>query len=127
MKSLEIAELAAKLAEDRKADDVVVMDMRRISGLCDYFVICSATSNVRAKTIAENVEKGLKAEGSPALHRDGLREGAWIVLDFGSVIMHVFQANTRSFYNIEQLWGDAPRPKRKAAKDPRKRKHKSQP
>jgi ribosome-associated protein len=91
------------------AENVVVMDMSRVSGLCDYFVICSATSNIRAKTIAEFIKLEMKKMGHAAVRVDGLREGKWVVLDFADIIVHIFQSETREYYNLEQLWGDAPK------------------
>ena len=84
------------------------MDMSRVSGLCDRFVVCDASSKVRAKTIAEHVQLTLKKLGHPAIHRDGMREGDWIVLDFGDVIIHIFLTEMRHYYSLEELWGDAP-------------------
>jgi len=87
----------------------VIMKMNEVSGLCDYFVICSASSNIRAKTIAEHVRMELKQRGQSILHSEGIKEGSWIVLDFGDVVVHIFQSDIRQYYNLEQLWGDAPR------------------
>jgi len=107
--SLQTAQTIAKLAGEKKGEGIVILDMRRVSGLCDYFVICEAASRVRAKTIAEHIQDGLKREGSRAVHREGLQEGAWIILDFSDVIVHIFQPEVRRHYNLEELWGDAPR------------------
>lgn len=90
-------------------EDIVIMDMRRISGVCDYFVIASATSQVRARTIAENVLQGMKKEGVKVFHREGIKDGQWILLDFGDVVFHVFQSERRAYYDLEHLWGDAPK------------------
>lgn len=103
------SEMIAKLAQEKSAEDIVIMDMTLVSGVCDYFVIASATSQVRARTIAENVLAGMKNKGVRALHREGLREGQWVLLDFGDVIFHVFQHERRAYYDLEHLWGDAPR------------------
>ena len=99
----------AYFANEKKADSIVIMDMSSVSSVCDYFVVCSATSSVRAKTIAENIDTKMKAAGDRATHREGHQEGKWILLDFGDVVAHIFQQETRNYYNIEQLWGDAPR------------------
>jgi ribosome-associated protein len=111
MKAVKLAELIAQSAADKKADDVVLMEMSRVSGMCDYFVICGATSTVRAKTIAENIVLSLKKRAVSLLHREGFKEGHWILLDFGDVVAHVFHQPIRQYYNLEQLWGDAPRRK----------------
>ncbi len=102
------ADLVAEFASEKKAENVVILDMSRVSGICDFFVICSASSSVRAKTIAENIEVGMRKEGHRPLRRDGHREGKWIVIDFGDVVAHVFVDETRKYYNLENLWGDAP-------------------
>lgn len=85
------------------------MKMDQVSGLCDYFVVCDASSSVRAKTVAEHVEGELKKKGQVVSHREGVKEGSWIVLDFGDVVCHIFQSEVRHYYNLEKLWGDAPR------------------
>ena len=86
------------------------MDMSRVSGMCDFFVVCSASSSVRAKTIAENIESRMKRDhGLRLYHREGMLEAKWILLDFGDVVVHVFKEDIRKYYNLESLWGDAPR------------------
>ena len=102
------AELIAGYAAEKSAENVVILDMSRVSGICDFFVICSASSSVRAKTIAENIEVRMRSGGQRPIHRDGQKEGKWIVIDFGDVVAHVFLEETRKYYNLENLWGDAP-------------------
>ena len=106
---LDTAELIAGFASEKKADRILIMDMSRVSGVCDFFVVCSATSVVRAKTIAENIEEKMKSEGFRVSHREGVREGKWILLDYGDVITHIFIEDVRKRYDLESLWGDAPR------------------
>ena len=103
------AERIARLALDRKADNVLVLDMTRISGMCDHFVVCSASSKTRARTIAEHIEDEMRKDGVRAVHRAGLKECDWIVLDFSDIIVHVFLEDLRKYYDLESLWGDAPR------------------
>lgn len=107
--TIKLAESVAGFANEKNAEDVVIMDMSRVSGMCDFFVVSSATSNVRAKTIADNIEMRMKQLGHRLLHREGFTEGKWILLDFGSIIAHVFLEEIRKYYNLEHLWGDAPR------------------
>lgn len=107
--SYKTAEHMARLALERKAENVLILDMTRISGLCDHFVICSAASKTRARTIAEFVESEMKKENVRLVHRDGFKESDWIVLDFSDIVMHVFLADLRKYYDLESLWGDAPR------------------
>ncbi len=103
----EVAVLAARAAEDKKAKDVVILDISGISVICDYFVICSGLSSTQVKAIAENVEEKLEKKGISKLRAEGLKDGHWVLLDYGSVVVHVFQENDRDFYNLEHLWGDA--------------------
>ncbi len=98
-----------RYAAEKKADDLVIMDMKGRTSLCDTFVIMSAPSTVRVKTIADSIEQGLKAHGLNARHKEGHKEARWVLLDYGDVIVHVFQEDTRKFYQLEHLWGDAPR------------------
>ena len=99
----------AAAAFEEKADDLVILDLRKSSSLFDYFVLCSATSSRRAQTIAERVEEALRPAGARLWHREGDPEGGWLLLDYGSVVAHVFQAEARAFYQLERLWYDAPR------------------
>ena len=107
--SAKIAEQMARLALDRKAENVLVLDMTRISGMCDHFVICSATSKTRARTIADHIETEMKNDDVRIVHRDGIKESDWIVLDFSDVVVHIFLSELRKYYDLESLWGDAPR------------------
>ena len=106
---IKAADLVAGFAAEKSGENIVIMDMSRVSGICDFFVVCSASSVVRAKTIAENVELKMKQEGHRVFHREGLKEGKWVLLDFGEIVLHIFQDETRKRYNLEDLWGDAPR------------------
>ena len=99
----------AAAAFEEKADDLVILDLRKSSSLFDYFVLCSATSSRRAQTIAERVEEALRPTGARLWHREGDPEGGWLLLDYGSVVAHIFQHEARAFYQLERLWYDAPR------------------
>jgi len=83
--------------------------MRKASNLCDYFFICSANSTRQAKAIADGIIEALKEKNIRPLHSEGYDEGRWVLLDYNSVIAHIFCNETRSFYKLERLWGDAPR------------------
>jgi ribosome-associated protein len=102
-------QLICRAALDRKADDVVIMDMTQRSSFCDYFVVMSAPSTVRVRAIVDHIEETMKREGMPALHKEGTQEAVWVLMDFGNVIAHVFYHEKRAFYDLEKLWGDAPR------------------
>lgn len=103
-----IARLAVAAAEAKKAMDVKVLNIGHVSVIADYFVICSARSSVHAKAVAEAVDEKLQQQGIIKHHVEGLRTGRWILLDYGSVVVHVFHEEERAFYNLEHLWGDAP-------------------
>jgi ribosome-associated protein len=99
----------AKLTLDKKADNLVVLDMRGLVNYTDYFVICSASSSRAAKTIADTIIDFTSKSKIKAWHSEGYKEGEWILLDLGGIIVHIFQAYKREFYGLERLWGDAPR------------------
>ena len=94
-------------AYDRKAEEIVVMEMKERTALCDYFVVMSAPSTVRVKAIVDHIEDSMKKAGLPTRHKEGYQEAAWVLLDYGDVIAHVFYHEKRRFYNLENLWGDA--------------------
>ncbi len=83
--------------------------MRRASNLCDYFFICSANSTRQAKAIADGIIDGLKKKKLKPWHLEGYKEGLWVLLDYNSVVAHIFYGETRSFYRLDRLWGDVPR------------------
>jgi len=105
----EKAQLIAGAALETKAKDIVIMDMRRLSDICDYFVIASGDSTTHLKAVADNMEKSAALKGVRLWHREGRAEALWILLDYGDVVAHVFHSQTRGFYNLEKLWHDAPR------------------
>lgn len=126
MKPAILAKHVADLALSKKAEDVVVMNLRGLSSVTDFFVVCSADSDVQVRAIASAVEDGLKLEGErPWQFERGSPN--WVVLDYVDVVLHVFHKNTRPFYNLEKLWGDAkishvqdtpPAPKKTVRKKP---------
>ena len=109
-----LAEQIAELVEDRKALDVVTIDLRDRGAYADFLVICSGTSDRHVQAIAENVATDLKNQGIKAIGSEGLREGQWALLDFGDVVLHVFHQFTRAVYELEALWG-SPSPRTAAA------------
>ena len=104
-KTLRIAGLAA----DKKAVDVVALDMRNISTFCDYFVICSGSSTRTVKGVSDFIEEALRKQGISAHHIEGKEESRWILMDYGDVLVHIFHQELRPFYNLEWLWSDARR------------------
>jgi len=103
------ARLIAEAALDKKGEDIVIMDMRAVSNLTDYFVISSAPSMKRIQAISEGIEEELFKKGVKHGHVEGKKEALWVLIDYGDVIAHVFYGETRDFYNIERLWHDAPK------------------
>lgn len=98
-----------RLAEQRKAIDIVALDLRGIIGYTDYFVICSGRSPRQTKAIHDAIHEGLKAEHRVLPGRvEGLSGASWILMDYLDVIVHVFTPETRDYYRLEQLWGEAP-------------------
>ena len=101
-------QLAGRAARDKKAVDLRVLDVRAVSSVADYFLICSGRSTTHLQTIAEAIRTDLKADGVRPLHAEGLAGSGWVLLDYGDVLMHVFLEDTRAYYALERLWGDAP-------------------
>jgi ribosome-associated protein len=101
--------VAAGAAADKKGEDVVVLDVGDIIAITDAFVLASATNTRQVRTVVEEVERALRAhDGSRAVAVEGLDDASWVLLDFGDVIVHVFLAETRAYYDLDRLWADAP-------------------
>jgi ribosome-associated protein len=107
--SRDLAVAAARAAASKKAADVVILDMRELLVITDYFVIASGTSDRQVKTIAEEIERAVKDQGVKPVRREGERDARWILLDFVDFVAHVFVNEERDFYDLERLWADAPR------------------
>jgi ribosome-associated protein len=105
--SLEVAELAVKALDGKKAKDIKVLETKDITVLADYFIICTAGSTTQIKTLADEVDKALKEKGERALRTEGYRGGGWVLVDFGSIVVHLFLKDIREFYSLERLWRDA--------------------
>jgi len=103
-----VVRLAAHAALEKKALDLAVLDLQVLSGIADYFLICSARSTTQADSVAEAVRVTLRAQGVRPRHTEGSAESGWLLLDYGDVVVHVFLEATRGFYALERLWGDAP-------------------
>ena len=96
------------MALDKKAVGLQVLDLAAVSGITDYFLLCSGHSATHVRTIAEAVEAVLKTEGHLPRHREGEPESGWLLLDYGDLVVHVFLPEVREFYALDRLWGDAP-------------------
>lgn len=110
MEAREIALLAAEAASEKKAADVVVLDVAETLVITAYFVVATGSTDRQVRSIADEVEDQLREQaGIKPIGREGEREGTWVLLDFGDVVVHVFQPGERDFYRLEKLWADAPR------------------
>ena len=107
--SLERACLAAHVAGDHKARDIVVLDMRGITPLYDFFVLATGTSRRHIHTLIEEIDDAMRRQGDRRLSVEGYESSKWVVQDYGDVVVHVFDADTRAYYALEDLWADAPR------------------
>ncbi|HEX3867621.1 MAG TPA: ribosome silencing factor [Gemmatimonadaceae bacterium] len=105
--SLGLAQHAAEIALDTKAVDVVMLDLRPVSDMTDYFIIASGTSDTHVRAIGEHVIAEMKKFGARAHHVEGLEKGRWVLIDFVDFVVHVFHPMLRSFYQLERLWADA--------------------
>ena len=101
--------MAAKLAQERKAEDISILDLRKVTNFCDYFVVCSASSQRRAQAIAELIEEQFGRHGLALKSCEGKKEGMWILLDYSDIVIHIFFKDLRSHYNLDKLWQDAKR------------------
>jgi ribosome-associated protein len=105
----EKARFISEAASKKEAEDIVVMNMEAVSNIARYFVICSASSTRRVNTVAEGIEEDLLKVGQNRWHIEGMREGIWVVIDYGDVLAHIFYKKIRDFYNLERLWHDVPK------------------
>ena len=107
--SAALVEIAVEGIKERKGQQICIMDLREVgNSICDYFVICHGSSNTNVEAIAESVEDEIrKATGEKPSHREGLNNSEWALLDYFNIVVHVFQKETRDYYNIEDLWADA--------------------
>ncbi len=108
METKEIARPIAAAADDKKAQDILLLNMEGLSPVTDYYVICSAGNTNLVKTIADNIEDKLGEQGVFPQHKEGYSDGRWVLLDYGDIVAHIFLEEERDFYNLEQLWADAP-------------------
>ena len=110
LESTRWCEVAAQAAAAKKGEDTVILDVGRVLAITDAFVITSAPNDRLVRAIADDVEEAVKVAGGPApLRVEGLREGQWVLMDYGDFVVHVFVEEMRRFYDLERLWADAPR------------------
>ena len=107
--SRDLALIAARAADDKKATDIMVQEVRELISVTDYFVIATASNNRQVQAIIDEIEKKeLEIAKAKPYHREGTEDGLWALLDFGNFVVHVFQPETRDYYRLEALWNDAP-------------------
>lgn len=102
-----LAKKIARFALSRKAHDVTIMDLRKLTDMTDFFVICSADSDVQVKAVADAIAEGTGNIGVDAWHSEGLTHRQWVLLDYVDVVVHIFHKEVRRFYGLDKLWGDA--------------------
>lgn len=102
----EMAEIAVKALDSKKGKEIKLIRIDKITTLAEYFVICTGTSNTQINALCDAVEKELTEKGEEPLHREGYRGGTWVLLDYGCVVVHVFNDEARKFYSLEHLWAD---------------------
>jgi ribosome-associated protein len=104
---IEVARRIVELAEDKKAADIVLLDLTGLTTVADYFVVCSAGSERQLAAVADGIVEGLRAEGERPIGREGVAASHWMLLDFGSTIVHIFTPPERDFYQLEKHWSEA--------------------
>jgi ribosome-associated protein len=108
LNSTQLTEKITSLIFNKKGYEVKVLDLRKLTTMSDYFIICTADSDTQVKAIADEVDKSLRDEGIKSWHKEGYKALSWVLLDYVDVVVHVFKKDARTFYNLEKLWGDAP-------------------
>jgi ribosome-associated protein len=103
----QIARLAVDVASDKKATDIVLLDLQGISTISDYFVICTGANPRQIRAIASAIDEKLSEYGLPAFHREGSPDSGWLLLDFSDIIVHIFAPKEREYYRLERLWSNA--------------------
>ena len=109
LSSLEVAKLVSAAALDKKAENLIVLDVSEISSFADYFVIMSGRSTRHVQGLAEAIDSKIRSKRTKDTNSEGLREGLWVLLDYNDVVVHIFYNEVRKFYDLEGLWHDAPR------------------
>jgi ribosome-associated protein len=107
--ALEQAQACARIADDNRAKDIMVLDLRETTPHVDFFVIVTASSRRQGNAIASEIDQAMKKQGEAKLGLEGSEEGRWILIDYGDFVVHLFSPEFRAFYALEDLWGDAPR------------------
>lgn len=109
LNTLEIAQLCAEAADSKKALDIVILDLRKLTYITDYFVICSGGSTTQVAAIADWIHQTLAKAGVHPSHVEGQADSSWVLMDYSDVVVHVFDDQSRAYYSLEKLWSDAAR------------------
>lgn len=109
LSSRETALLSAEAADAKKAFDVLILDLRGLTYITDYFVICSGGSTTQVGAVADWIGQALATAGIHPDHIEGQADASWVLMDYGDVVVHIFEVQTRAYYALEKIWGDAPR------------------
>lgn len=109
METLDLLKKCVEFAKEKKAFEIISLSMKDLTTIADYFLILSAANIRQGKAVADYVEEKCKDLGHQALRIEGYKDGRWILMDYGSLIIHIFQEDERAYYNLERLWGDAPK------------------
>lgn len=107
MEPFEAAKLAVRALDDKLGADIKLLETTDLTVLADYFIICTANSTTHVRTLYDEVDKRLSMAGMPPVRREGNRSSSWLLLDFGCLVVHIFQKDAREFYSLERLWSDA--------------------
>lgn len=108
MSERQLLTTAVKAADDKRAEDIVVLNMQGISLIADYFIICHGNSDKQVQAIARELKEKVAEQGHTVKRLEGFDEAKWVLVDLGDVVVHIFNRDERSYYNLERLWGDAP-------------------
>jgi len=103
-----LVEKITQLIFEKKGSEVKVIELKTVSAIADYFVLCSADSDTQVRAIADNIDKSLRDKGIKLWHKEGTTALQWVLLDYVDIVIHVFQKDIRAYYNLEKLWGDVP-------------------
>ena len=107
--SMKTAQLCAEGAESKKALDILILDLRKFNTIADFFVICSGSNTTQVGAIADGIGRDLAQAGIRYSHLEGQTAATWVLMDYGDVVVHIFEEETRAYYSLEKLWGDVPR------------------
>jgi ribosome-associated protein len=107
LESKELVNTVVDLIQSKKGYDINILDLRKLSAMSDYFVICTADADTQVKAIADEIDRSLRKDGIKCHTKEGYNSLNWVLLDYFDVVVHIFKSEARNFYNLEKLWGDA--------------------